>query len=193
MVNASGSGVVRHRTDRVRTGDGPIAESEWTESGQRDDLDESERRREESAFKRSDADQLARRDRGLVPFPLTQFEFDSLFERILEVTGEEDDWKIRSLYRRYAETLGPPLVERALSATKDRKLDASQPKVRRLGAYFNKTCRSIAVECNIELGRDGGTRAAPADPRASASEEGCGKPVAETLSAQDTGCASAPT
>jgi hypothetical protein len=87
-------------------------------------------------------------------FEISESDFDSLFERIREVTGEDDTKAKRALYRHYAEHLGVGGFEQALSSTKARKLDRSQSPLRSAGAYLNKACQDIARERGIVLGRD---------------------------------------
>jgi hypothetical protein len=78
-------------------------------------------------------------------FAVSPLVFRSLYERIREVTGEPESRAIEALYRHYAECLGPAVLERALSATR-------QKHARKPGAYFNRTCMAIAKELGIDLG-----------------------------------------
>lgn len=88
-------------------------------------------------------------------FSLDAPAFDSLFARILEVTGEKDTRATRSLYRGYVELIGPAGIERAMSSTRQRAAAAHEGKLRNPGGYFNKTCRNIAEEMGVATPKRG--------------------------------------
>ena len=73
-------------------------------------------------------------------------DFPPLLVRILEVTGEPDDKTTRATYSKYFRLYGKQVLERALSSTKDRKLDQTKPRLQKPGAYFNETCMKIGEE-----------------------------------------------
>lgn len=148
---ANGDRPVRAGMDNPRTDCRRGAEDSRTEGGHRGDLDERENTRDESSLKRSATGRRARGEKGPSNrYPLSDHAFESLFARIIGVTLEDDRTTLRALYRHYAETMGVPLVERALSATRDRTLNPREKPLRRPGAYFNKTCLAIAKESGVE-------------------------------------------
>jgi len=136
---------------------GHTPESCRTKSGPRRD----ETRRDEKIVKSDSSSNAGAPKVGRLPpetsrvprFSLEDFDFEPLFGRILEVTGERETRANRALYQGYAEIIGPGGLERALSSTRQRMMSPREGKLRKPGGYFNRTCLNIAAEMSHQQRR----------------------------------------